>query len=956
MVQSRGTRGSWACQPTVSALSWSTDRDLARGRARVRLGALLGPNFFARGDFPGVLPGGVSEKPCTRDLLSDKRPRRPYRAEGEHVPKLIYQDPEIGTEVIVEITPEVPEVTIGRNPGNIIRINNPSVSRRHTKFVYEAGRCTLYDLNSSNGTYVNGMRIQSQVLEHGDLVRVGEFPLEYADEQAALNHQAESPGIASMASATAMGMGFGMDEFGQEEIELDASSLIEESIDDQPMMLGEDEIHEVLDPDELYPALEPESFGDDTVDGGAEIAASLAALRAASREGQVEVDHTQRADGHALNLQSWEREYSGSEFEQLAADTGASVASPSQVSEALNAAEERPFGGGGGGHDGEREAELQALRSEVASLRQMLDAGVADSTDMQIERMRGERDRLTEERRNLVRQLKETRQALDEAPTAQTVQALEEALGLAQEQAALAQAQVQALTRESESRAQQLEEAGEREQSLHGQIQGLHEELEAHRQSQALVDSERADLGSQVSELQSEMQSYEDRYHQALLRIDDVTEELSASLKRVEALEEAAEIAQAERDSLESELANRLHDLEVRDERIVALTASLEAEQQHGQQLSEKIAALEEELSRRPPEDEANELVARATTLDADLRAMTQARDELQAELLAVNAELATQRQLMEDLEARHGRVAAERDQLTRERDGLKQEKAAFARETDYLQVERRKMGDELLAAKARVEELEKDRKKKRKIFEELSKDLRGLVEENDRLGGELAGARQELEQAPTHEVLQGLRSELGERDALIESISLQLEELESDASNLTRDLGQIAEERDQLAERETELREELEALQAALTEGDADSGQALEALRDEVARLEQELERVGAERDAAQAERVDAESAVGLEEFEALQAELTQVQQSLASAQAQRDELQAELTELQQALEAREAASGEAQGAPANEELARLMEEKTTLETTLAEIILERDRLEDELRQLVEA
>src|SRR6056297_885551 len=99
--------------------------------------------------------------------------------EGGHVPKLIYEDPDTGSQVAVELNQDMPEVTIGRNPGNIIRINNPSVSRRHTKFVYGNGVCTLYDLNSSNGTYVNGMRIQSQVLEDGDLVRVGEFPLEF---------------------------------------------------------------------------------------------------------------------------------------------------------------------------------------------------------------------------------------------------------------------------------------------------------------------------------------------------------------------------------------------------------------------------------------------------------------------------------------------------------------------------------------------------------------------------------------------------------------------------------------------------------------------------------------------------------------------------------------------------------------------------------------------------------
>ncbi|WP_230467396.1 FHA domain-containing protein [Lujinxingia vulgaris] len=888
------------------------------------------------------------------------------------MPKLIYQDPEIGTEVIVEINSEVPEVTIGRNPGNIIRINNPSVSRRHTKFVYENGRCTLYDLNSSNGTYVNGMRIQSQVLEHGDLVRVGEFPLEFAEEQPVVSTQVEDPGIASMAKATSMGMGFGMDDFGPEEIELDASSLVEEhELDDQPMVLGEEEIHEVLDPDELYPELEPESFGDDTVDGGAEIAASLAALRAAAQEsaGPDAHEHTQRADGHALNLQNWEREFSSGEHEQPPMDAAAPVAAPVAQPVAQPAAQP-----GGGAPPRQSVAmseavpdeEVEALRAEVASLREMLDAGVADSEDMQVERLRGERDRLMDERRTLVRQLNETRQALEQAPTDEAIAEAQAALDAERRRAEEAEAQIDALSQESASRAQAIEEASAREEALQEQLEALQQELQSHQQAQALVDSERAELGSQVSELRDEMQSFEDRYHQALLRIDDVTEELSASLAKVEELEEAAQIGQAERDALQSELADRVHDLELRDERIDALSASLEAEQQKVAELSATIEALNEELSRRPPEDEANALLARATTLDADLVAMTSARDDLQAQLNETNAELTRQRQLLEDLEARHSRVAAERDQVTRERDGLKQEKAAFARETDYLQVERRKLGDENQSLKARVEELEKDRKRKRKIFEELSGDLRGLVEENDRLGGELAKAKENLEQAPTGEALEALRQELAEREELITSLSAQIEELESDASNLTRDLGQIAEERDALAERETELREQLEAARAAQS-ADFEEGEALEALREEMAELQSQLET--AQTDLEEARQAAAEAAEAAEagagtdaesaeELAELKAELESAREQIAGFEEERDALTARLAELEAELQARDEASEEdgKGGASDDGELARLVDEKTALEATLAEIILERDRLEDQLRQLAEA
>ena len=89
---------------------------------------------------------------------------------GDVLPKLIYRDPETDQEMSIEVGPGLPEVTIGRNPGNVLRVNNPSISRRHAKIVFEAGECTLYDLDSSNGSYINGNRIRSQHLQDGDPV------------------------------------------------------------------------------------------------------------------------------------------------------------------------------------------------------------------------------------------------------------------------------------------------------------------------------------------------------------------------------------------------------------------------------------------------------------------------------------------------------------------------------------------------------------------------------------------------------------------------------------------------------------------------------------------------------------------------------------------------------------------------------------------------------------------
>jgi hypothetical protein len=62
---------------------------------------------------------------------------------------------------------------IGRTPENQIRLNKPVVSRRHAQVTLSEGGYVLRDLNSENGTYVNGERIQERLLAHGDRVQIG---------------------------------------------------------------------------------------------------------------------------------------------------------------------------------------------------------------------------------------------------------------------------------------------------------------------------------------------------------------------------------------------------------------------------------------------------------------------------------------------------------------------------------------------------------------------------------------------------------------------------------------------------------------------------------------------------------------------------------------------------------------------------------------------------------------
>lgn len=70
-------------------------------------------------------------------------------------------------------------VTIGRQPDNILRIDNPAVSGHHAKVYAEGDRYVLEDSESFNGTYVNGQRITKIVLKDGDSATIGKHTIEF---------------------------------------------------------------------------------------------------------------------------------------------------------------------------------------------------------------------------------------------------------------------------------------------------------------------------------------------------------------------------------------------------------------------------------------------------------------------------------------------------------------------------------------------------------------------------------------------------------------------------------------------------------------------------------------------------------------------------------------------------------------------------------------------------------
>src|SRR3954447_14517276 len=86
----------------------------------------------------------------------------------------IKSGPGAGTTVKIE----GPEFTIGREAGVDLVLADGKASRRHAALrVLPDGRATLYDLGSSNGTFVDGRRIQSTLLQGGEQIQIGDTVL-----------------------------------------------------------------------------------------------------------------------------------------------------------------------------------------------------------------------------------------------------------------------------------------------------------------------------------------------------------------------------------------------------------------------------------------------------------------------------------------------------------------------------------------------------------------------------------------------------------------------------------------------------------------------------------------------------------------------------------------------------------------------------------------------------------
>ena len=126
------------------------------------------------------------------------------------MPKMIVS---IDGVVIREVQVTKDRTSVGRRPYNDVVIDNLAVSGEHAVLQMSGNEVYLEDLNSTNGTFVNGKAVKKQLLNDSDMVEIGKYKIKYVNEASSgavdkaimnLSRAAELSATSSTAPAAAL--------------------------------------------------------------------------------------------------------------------------------------------------------------------------------------------------------------------------------------------------------------------------------------------------------------------------------------------------------------------------------------------------------------------------------------------------------------------------------------------------------------------------------------------------------------------------------------------------------------------------------------------------------------------------------------------------------------------------------------------------------------------------------
>ncbi len=171
-------------------------------------------------DLKNILLDAVSEshQPLSGELSIELIPdkeihRQKFKIESFSVRSIIEQTSALRADALTQFPPNPPKrnsfillqdqsvfalgrgiLQIGRRKDNHIVIEHPTISRNHAQIRFIRDQYIIFDLNSTSGTYVNGIKIRQAALQPGDVITLAGFSLIYIEEgvQEANDHEQTS--------------------------------------------------------------------------------------------------------------------------------------------------------------------------------------------------------------------------------------------------------------------------------------------------------------------------------------------------------------------------------------------------------------------------------------------------------------------------------------------------------------------------------------------------------------------------------------------------------------------------------------------------------------------------------------------------------------------------------------------------------------------------------------------
>jgi hypothetical protein len=156
----------WAL-PDSPRVSFAADQRLSTGEFRITAEAVA---------LKGERPPQVVRAPAPEPVAPPPpAPPPPPARENVGAPSLVMLSDGRPTKTVAIER----RVRIGRQSDNDLVVVDPGVSRHHAEVINSGGSCTLHDLGSTNGTYVNGSVVHEHALRDGDQISLGSTVVEF---------------------------------------------------------------------------------------------------------------------------------------------------------------------------------------------------------------------------------------------------------------------------------------------------------------------------------------------------------------------------------------------------------------------------------------------------------------------------------------------------------------------------------------------------------------------------------------------------------------------------------------------------------------------------------------------------------------------------------------------------------------------------------------------------------